>query len=81
MSISKDRMRRLEDGADARLASLCRECGLRPPKVYVYYPDEEAYSPPEPEHCPECGSLIELITLKVEYEEERALGGRGIAIE
>jgi hypothetical protein len=73
MSI-KDRIRRLGDGADARR---CRECGLRPQKLYVYYPDEEDCSPPEPEHCPECGRLIELICLKVEYEEERALGGEG----
>jgi rubrerythrin len=71
----KDRIRRLKDEAEAWR---CRECERRPPRAYVYYPDEQDYSPPEPEHCPECGRLTELICLRVEYDEDlRALGGGG----
>jgi hypothetical protein len=70
MSI-KDRVRRLEGRGDP---DRCRECRLRPTKTYAIYPGEEDRLIPEPEHCPECGRLIEIVCIRVEYEEE---GDRG----
>jgi hypothetical protein len=71
MSI-KDRIRRLEGRGGAEH---CPECRLRPVSTYVVYPDEESHTPPEPEHCPKCGRLIERFCLKVVYED---LEGEGI---
>jgi hypothetical protein len=63
MSI-KHRLRRLEGNGPGG----CRECRLRPTPTYVVYPDEEDRTPPEPEHCPECGSAVEVVVIRVVYE-------------
>lgn len=69
MSI-KSRLRTLE----GRDSPGCYQCRLRPTSTYVVYPDEE-YHEPEPEHCPECDRLIEVVLIKVVCEEEGG-GGR-----
>jgi hypothetical protein len=75
----KDRMRRLEDKG---IPEDCPECRLRPTRTYVINPggedkDEETSSSrpiPEPEHCPECGSAIELIVFRLVYEDVEGEG-------
>jgi hypothetical protein len=61
----KGRIRRLEDRGDAER---CRECRLRPKRTHAIYPGDEDRPLPEPEHCPECGSAIEVVVMRVVYE-------------
>ncbi len=65
MSI-KDRLRRLETGAGG-----CQECRRRPTKTYAIQPGEDDRAIPEPEYCPECGSDIKLVVLRLVYEDQR----------
>jgi ssDNA-binding Zn-finger/Zn-ribbon topoisomerase 1 len=68
MSI-KNRIQRLEEGDAER----CLACKLRPKKTFVINPGEED-NIPEPERCPECGSAIELIVLRLVYEDVEGEG-------
>jgi hypothetical protein len=68
----KARLRTLE----GRDGPGCYQCRLRPTSTYVVYPDEEYHEPP-PQHCPECGCLIEVVILKVVYEDAYDAEGEG----
>jgi hypothetical protein len=64
MSIKK-RLESLEEGDAER----CLECRLRPTRTYLINPGGEDRPIPKPEHCPECGSAIELIVFRLVYED------------
>jgi hypothetical protein len=61
----KKRLERLEEGD----AEHCLACKLRPKTTFLINPDGEDRPIPEPEHCPECGSAIELIVFRLVYED------------